>query len=64
MQSWNELSSFTTEQIGPDFARFGIEIVNFNVENISLPDDEKRKIQKILAAHGNEQISEAEVGQA
>jgi len=61
----NELSDFTIEQISPDFARFGIEIVNFNVENISLPDDEKRKFQKILGRRMEiEQISEAQVGQA
>ena len=61
----NELSDFTTGQINPDFARFGIEIVNFNVENISLPDDEKRKFQEILGRRMEiEQVSEAKVGQA
>ncbi len=61
----NELSRFTAGQISPEFARFGIEIVSFNVENISLPDDEKRKFQEVLGRRMEiEQISEAEVGQA
>jgi membrane protease subunit (stomatin/prohibitin family) len=61
----NELSRFTTEQISPEFARFGIEIVYLNVENINLPDDEKRKFQDILGRRMEiEQISEAQVGQA
>ncbi len=61
----NELSRFTTDQISPKFARFGIEIVTFNVENISLPDDEKRKFQEILGRRMEiEQVSEAQVGQA
>jgi len=61
----NELSRFTIDQISPEFARFGIEMVNFNVENISLPDDEKRKFQEILGRRMEiEQVSEAQVGQA
>lgn len=61
----NELASFTAAAISPEFGRFGIEIVNFNVERISIPDEEQAKFQEILGKRMEiEQISRANVGQA
>lgn len=44
----NELSENVAEQISAEFDRFGIEIVNFNIERISIPDEENKKFQEIL----------------
>lgn len=61
----NELSSFTEEDIKQEFGRFGIEVINFNVERISIPQEEKEKIQEVLGKKMEiEQISKAKVGQA
>lgn len=61
----DELSSLVMEAITPEFKRFGIEIVNFNIERISIPDNELKKFQEILGKRMEiEQISQAKVGQA
>lgn len=61
----NELSAFIAGDISPEFERFGIEIVNFNVERISIPDEEQKKFQEILGKRMEiDQISQAKVGQA
>ena len=61
----NELSTFVGDAIRPEFSRFGIEIVNFNVERISIPPEEQAKFQEILGKRMEiEQISSAKVGQA
>jgi membrane protease subunit (stomatin/prohibitin family) len=61
----NELSSFVAKDIAPEFRRFGIEIVNFNVERVSIPDEEQKKFQDVLGKRMEiEQISQARVGQA
>lgn len=61
----NELSEFVRTDIAPEFLRFGIEVVNFNVERISIPEEEQKKFQEILAKRMEiEQISQADVGQA
>ena len=61
----NELSSFIGSDITPEFQRFGIEIVNFNVERISIPEEEQKKFQEILGKRMEiDQISQAQVGQA
>lgn len=61
----NELSNFTAEDIRREFGRFGIEVVNFNVERVSIPDDEMKKFQEVLGKRMEiEQISQAQVGQA
>jgi membrane protease subunit (stomatin/prohibitin family) len=60
----NELSAFTQAGISPEFERFGIEIVNFNVERISIPAEEQQKFQEILAKRMEmEQLSSVKVGQ-
>ena len=61
----NELAAFTITAIAPEFERFGIEIVNFDVERISIPEEEQAEFQKILGKRMEiEQISKANVGQA
>ena len=42
----NDLSRFTHDAIAKEFARFGIEIVNFNVQRVSIPDEEVAKFQE------------------
>jgi len=61
----NDLSVFTQNAISPEFDRFGIDVVNFNVERISIPDEEQKKFQEILGKRMEiDQISKANVGQA
>jgi membrane protease subunit (stomatin/prohibitin family) len=61
----NELSLFTQKAISPEFDRFGIEIINFNIERISIPDEEQKKFQEILGKRMEiEQISKANISQA
>jgi membrane protease subunit (stomatin/prohibitin family) len=61
----NELSTFVGKDISAEFARFGIEIVNFNVERISIPPEELQKFQDILGRKMEiDQISKSQVGQA
>jgi membrane protease subunit (stomatin/prohibitin family) len=61
----NDLSKFVENDVSHEFDRFGIEVVNFNVERISIPDEEKLKIQDILGKRMEiEQISQASVGSA
>ena len=61
----NELSQYTSTVISPEFARFGIELINFNVERVSIPDNEFAKFQEVFGRRMEiEQISKAKVGQA
>lgn len=61
----NDLSASVASGITPEFERFGIEIVNFNVERVSIPEEEQKKIQDVLARRMEiDQISQAKVGQA
>ncbi len=45
----NDLSSFVQNAISPEFSRFGIEIVNFNVARTSIADEDMQQFQKIQA---------------
>lgn len=61
----NDLAEFTAAAISPEFDRFGIEIVNFNVERISIPEEDQAKFQEVLGKRMEiDQISQAQVGQA
>jgi membrane protease subunit (stomatin/prohibitin family) len=61
----NELSQYSATVISPEFARFGVELINFNVEHVSIPDNELAKFQEIFGRRMEiEQISKAKVGQA
>jgi membrane protease subunit (stomatin/prohibitin family) len=41
----NELSQLTAKAIKMEFDRFGIEVINFNVERINIPEEDMREIQ-------------------
>jgi membrane protease subunit (stomatin/prohibitin family) len=59
----NELSRFTLKAITKEFGRYGIEIVNFNVERISIPAEEMAKFQEVLGKRMEiDQVSKAQVG--
>jgi membrane protease subunit (stomatin/prohibitin family) len=61
----NELSSFVAADIKPEFDRFGIEIVNFNVERVSIPDEDQKRFQEILGRRMDvEQLSQSQIGPA
>jgi len=61
----NDLSQYSASVISPEFARFGIELINFNVERVSIPDNELAKFQEVFGRRMEiEQISKAKVGQA
>lgn len=61
----NDLSAFICDDISAEFQRFGIEIVNFNVERISIPEEEQKKFQEILGKRMEiDQISQARPSQA
>lgn len=61
----DSVSAAAFDVLRPEFTRFGIEIVNFNVERISIPDDDLKRFQEILGKRMEiEQISQAQVGQA
>jgi membrane protease subunit (stomatin/prohibitin family) len=61
----SDISINTQDKIISEFGRFGIEIVNFNVERISIPQEEQKKFQEILGKKMEiEEISKANVGQA
>lgn len=42
----DELSKVVEGMIGDEFARFGIEVMNFFITSITIPDDEIQRIQK------------------
>lgn len=61
----NEISQYSASVISPEFARFGIELINFNVGRVSIPDNELDKFQQVFGRRMEiEQISKATVGQA
>jgi len=44
----NELSEEANNNIKDEFAKYGLEVVNFNIENINIPQDDLDKIQEVL----------------
>lgn len=61
----NDLSQFTADDLRAEFKRFGLEVVSFNVERISIPDEEMKTIQGVFGKKMEiNQISKAQVGQA
>jgi len=45
----DELSAQTLDAIVPELERFGLEVVNFNIESITIPPAELEKIQDVLS---------------
>ena len=59
-----ELSKNVTKDITDEFNRFGIEVVNFSISNISIAPEEMQKIQEVMAKKMEvEQLSSVNVGQ-
>tara|TARA_B100001964_G_scaffold235199_1_gene294891 strand:- start:186 stop:1199 length:1014 start_codon:yes stop_codon:yes gene_type:complete len=46
--SLDELSKFSHQMIQKEFDRFGLELVNFNIESINILEKEMEKIQKVF----------------
>lgn len=44
-----DISHSVTNEIIDEFSRFGIELVNFNISNISILPDEMKKIQDVMS---------------
>ena len=56
----NELSKYTKENISGEFKKYGLEIVNFNIESINLSEEDMKNYQdkfnassEVLAAKAN-----------
>lgn len=61
----NQIAEQVNQSVVDEFNRFGVEVINFNIQGITIPEDEKQKIQSIMAKKLEiEQISQAKVGQA
>lgn len=61
----NELSALSANGIRAEFSRFGLEVINFNIERISIPDEEMKRLQDVFGKKMEiNQISKAQVGQA
>jgi len=59
----NELSVTIADAVRTEFKRFGLEVVNFNVERISMPEEDMQKFQQILGKVLEiDQLSKAQVG--
>ncbi len=43
-----KLSEAVSQQIAPEFAHYGFEVVNFYIQSINFPDEDFEKINKIL----------------
>jgi len=46
--SLDELSKLSRDMMAKEFERFGLEIVNFNIESINIPEEEMKKIQNVF----------------
>jgi hypothetical protein len=43
---YNEMGEFLTRQIGPDFGKFGVELTQLLIENVSLPPEVEQALDK------------------
>lgn len=61
----NQIVEQVYSSVFEEFNRYGVEITNFNIQSISIPEEEAQKIQNIMVQKLEiEQISQAQVGQA
>ena len=59
-----DISGSVTNVISNEFARFGVELVNFNISSISIPPDEMSKIQEVMSKKVEmQQLGDTTVGQ-
>ena len=60
-----ELSTEASRDISEEFSKFGVDIVNFNIESINIPDEEMAKIQDVFTKTLEaKELSKVEVGGA
>ena len=60
-----ELSTKSSKDISEEFSKFGVDLVNFNIESINIPDEEMAKIQDVFAKTLEaKELSKVEVGGA
>ena len=45
----NSLSAKTAERLSDELSKFGIELINFDIESITIPDEEMQRIQEVFA---------------
>jgi len=63
--SINEISEYSKNIITDEFSKFGIEIINFNIESINIPTDEMVKIQDVFAKTMEaRELSKVEIGES
>jgi membrane protease subunit (stomatin/prohibitin family) len=61
----NVLSDSVKKSISEEFKRFGLEVINFNVESINIPSEEMEKIQEVFSKTMEaRELSKTEVGGA
>tara|TARA_B100000686_G_scaffold289873_1_gene316906 strand:+ start:404 stop:1453 length:1050 start_codon:yes stop_codon:yes gene_type:complete len=61
----NELSDYARSQLNEEFDKYGVELVNFDIVNINILEEEKKKIQEVLAKKMEmEQMGKAELSEA
>ena len=57
-----KFSSETLEAIEAEFASYGLKVINFNIDNLSIPDSERKTIQDVFAKKMEvQQLSSANV---
>ena len=60
-----ELSTEASKDISVEFSKFGVDLVDFNIESINIPDEEMAKIQDVFAKTLEaKELSKVEVGGA
>ncbi len=60
-----ELSNEASKDISDELSKFGVNLVNFNIESINIPDEEMAKIQDVFAKTLEaKELSKIEVGGA
>ena len=60
-----ELSNEASRDISDELSKFGVNLVNFNIESINIPDEEMTKIQDVFAKTLEaKELSKIEVGGA
>tara|TARA_B110001469_G_C9638779_1_gene320803 strand:- start:49 stop:1056 length:1008 start_codon:yes stop_codon:yes gene_type:complete len=61
----NQISEKTVEDVKEEFGRFGLEVINLNVESINIPEEEMTKIQDVYAKTMEaRELSKVQVGGA
>jgi len=61
----SDLSNAASIEISSEFKKFGVELVNFNIESINIPDEDMEKIQNVFAKSMEaRELSKVELGGA